>query len=249
MSVADIRTARASVILQDRAVVPLLGWMAPDGEALQVLTPPTSRLTLPLALALSGPDDRWVVADGDSFYDGLTGHHLVWDGECFRQDPRAPGHAPAFTERSEAASGGQLFLALETRTAPGEPFGTAVARFCQAVLGYPPTGWGRAEPAGLRWDQLRFTAELQERPGRAVVVCSAGMVTATSVAPLAEGFWQENSTIVIGFADPSTVPVPQMSGIVAKLPGVASASAQVRFGRHDLTFEPRWTGAPVPIQL
>ncbi|MEO3787020.1 DUF6177 family protein [Actinocorallia sp. B10E7] len=249
MSIADVLTAKASVLLQDRAVVPLLAWMAPEGRALQVVTPPTSRLTLPLSLALVGPDDRWVVADGDVFYDGLTGHHLRWDGECFSPDPRAQGHAPGFTVKSEAATGGQLFLTLEDRVSSGEPLAGVLAQVCQAVLGYPPTGWGRNEPAGLRWDRGHFTEELRSRPGRAVVVCSAGMVATTSVMPLPDGSHLEQSTIVIGFADPSTVPVPQMSGIVARLPGVTAASAQVRFGRPDLTVEPRWTGAPVPIQL
>ncbi|WP_106402376.1 DUF6177 family protein [Actinocorallia populi] len=249
MSVSDVLTAKASVLLQDRAVVPLLGWMAPEGRALQVVTPPTSRLTLPLSLALMGADDRWVVADGTVFYDGLTGHYLRWDGECFSPDPQAPGHAPGFTARSETAVGGQLFLTMESRVPQGEPLAGALAQVCQAVLGYPPTGWGRTEPAGMRWDRARFTEELGSRPGRAVVVCSAGMVASTSVMPLPDGSHLEQSTVVIGFADPSTVPVPQMSGIVAKLPGVTAASAQVRFGRPDLTVEPRWTGAPVPIQL
>lgn len=249
MSIADIITPRAAVFLQDRPVVPLLAWLTAEGRALQVLTPPTSRLTLPLSLALAGPDDRWVVVDGDVFYDGFTGHHLRWDGERFLLDPDAPGHAAAFTTKSGAASGGQLHLSLETRAAPGEPLGGALAQVCQAVLGYPPTGWGRAEPAGLRWDRGRFTEALGGRAGRAVVVCSAGMVAMTVVTPLADGSHQEHSTVVIGFADPSTVPVPQMSGIVGRLPGVTAAAAQVRFGRPDLTVEPRWIGAPVPIQL
>jgi len=249
VSICDVLTPKASVLLQDRAVVPLLGWMAPEGRALQVVTPPTSRLTLPLSLALAGPDDRWVVADGDGFYDGLTGHHLRWDGECFGADPQRPGHAPAFTAGSESASGGQLFLSLESRVPQGEQLAAALAQVCQSVLGYPPTGWGRTEPAGRRWDRARFTEALGGRGGRAVVVCSAGMVATTSVVPLQDGSHLEQSTIVIGFADPSTVPVPQMSGIVARLPGVTAASAQVRFGRPDLTVEPRWTGAPVPIQL
>ncbi|WP_277819702.1 DUF6177 family protein, partial [Streptomyces silvensis] len=64
----DILTESTAVLLADRPVLPLTAWLsdairatADSGRALHIVTPPETRLSLPLRDALTGPPNRWVV--------------------------------------------------------------------------------------------------------------------------------------------------------------------------------------------
>lgn len=249
MTIADVLTDRAAVILQDRPVVPLRDWMAVDGRALQVVTPTTSRLSIPLSLALGESGSRWVVSEDGLHYDGLTGVPLLWDGSHFAQDPTANAHAPAYLVQSKEPVGAQIVITMETRTDPGHLLGGAVEQLCRAVTGQELTSWGPAEPAGFRWDRARYTEALTGRTARAIVASNTALVASVAVQSHPDGTHTEVFTAVTGFKDPSTAPAAQVPSMLATVPGVMTAGAQVRFGRSDLTIEPRWLGAPVPIKL
>jgi hypothetical protein len=264
----DVLTDRVAVVLQERPVVPLTAWLADAartcagaGRGLQVVTPPSARLTTPLRFALDGPDTRWVVRDqgGGSCYDGLSGRLLRWDGAAFVPAPaEGPGGralAPAFAEPAPAA-GWQLVLDVRVRhtaTATAR-LGGALEALCVALTGEPPRGWGTAEPATEPWDPGRLTALARRRapdPTLLVVVGGADRqaVGTLRVTRAASGVG-EALTLVVGH--PARVPLdalPEAAEAVAGRAALVSMLAQLRPGRADTTWEPRLRGLPVPVGM
>lgn len=99
---ADRATGAALVVEQDRAVVPLSGWLADaavaarlSGRLLQVVTGADSRLTYPLELMLRQGGGRWVVRRGGAMRDGFTGADLAWTGDRFATAGEAVSAADA----------------------------------------------------------------------------------------------------------------------------------------------------------
>lgn len=263
----DVLTDRVAVVLQERPVVPLTAWLADAaracaeaGRGLQVVTPPSARLTTPLRFALDGPDTRWVVRDqGGTCYDGLSGRLLHWDGAAFVPAPAdRPGGralAPAFAEPAPAA-GWQLVLDVRVRhtaTATAR-LGGALEALCVALTGEPPRGWGTAEPATEPWDPGRLTALARRRapdPTLLVVVGGADRqaVGSLRVTRAASGV-DEALTLVVGH--PGRVrleALPEAAEAVAGRATLVSMLAQLRPGRADTTWEPRLRGLPVPVGM
>jgi Family of unknown function (DUF6177) len=264
----DVLTGRVAVVLQERPVVPLTAWLADAartcaaaGRGLQVVTPPSARLTTPLRFALDGPDTRWVVRDrgGGTCYDGLSGRRLHWDGAAFVPTPAGgpggPALAPEFADPAPAA-GWQLVLDLRVRhtaTATAR-LGGALEAVCQALTGEPPRGWGTAEPATEPWDPGRLTALARRRaPDPTLLVVVGGTdrpaVGTLRVARAASGV-DEAVTLVVGH--PDRVPLdtlPEAAEAAAGRAALISMLAQVRPGRADTTWEPRLRGLPVPVGM
>lgn len=282
----DTITAKAMVVLQDRPVVGFSPWLADalrvcgeSGRGLQIVSSVMSRLSLPLRLVLTGPNSRWVVRDGDAYYDGLTGGPLHWDGAAFAPVPQARDYAPAFTARSAEPAGAQLMLTFRVRHAQTELLGGAVGHLCQALTGRPPVGWGTAEPAANLWNLNEMTGLFQRRLPRATwLVVVGGGAPQPSGGPQAGdgaggappyearrtvlgtmlfsagqgGMVEEAVTLAIGYpaADPPPVAaLPTLIGAVAGEHRLASLFAQLSPGRADLTAEPRWAGPAAPIGM
>jgi hypothetical protein len=264
----DVLTGRVAVVLQERPVVPLTAWLADAartcaeaGRGLQVVTPPSARLTTPLRFALHGPDTRWVVHDrgGGTCYDGLSGRLLGWDGAAFVPTPAdGPGGralAPEFAEPGPPA-GWQLILDVRVRhpaTATAR-LGGALEALCLALTGQPPRGWGTAEPATEPWDLGRLTALARRRapdPTLLVVVGGAdGQAVGTLRVTRAASGVDEAVTLVLGH--PDQVPLdtlPKAAEAVADRAALVSMLAQLRPGRADTTWEPRLRGLPVPVGM
>ncbi|MCZ9343073.1 DUF6177 family protein, partial [Streptomyces sp. TRM76130] len=116
-----------------------------QGRAVQIVTPPDARLTLPARTALRGLPNRWVVRDpGHGFYDGLSGAVLHWKGGTFtpaRDDSGAVPLAPAFADASRGGDR-QLILSLRTRHAPDADLvlGRALEAAFRRLTGAPPAG-------------------------------------------------------------------------------------------------------------
>jgi hypothetical protein len=264
----DLLTERVAVVLQERPVVPLTAWLADavracadGGRGLQVVTPPSARLTTPLRFALDGPDTRWVVHDrgGSTCYDGLSGRLLHWDGAAFVPTPAdGPGGrvlAPEFAEPGQEA-GWQLVLDVRVRhpATTTARLGGALEALCTALTGQPPRGWGTAEPATEPWDAERLTAMARRRaPDPTLLVVVGGgerqAVGTLRVARTASGV-DEAVTLVVGH--PDQVPLdalPEAADAVAGRAVLASMLAQLRPGRVDTTWEPRLRGLPVPVGM
>ncbi len=262
---ADALTPKAMVVLQDRPVVPFTTWLAEglrlcseSQRGLQLVTPPESRITMPLRLVLTGPNSRWVIRADGGYYDGLTGVPLLWDGEAFVVDPMARAYAPGYTTPPTAPIGAQLTMTFRVRHTSATAVGGAAERLCRSLTGEPPGGWGTSEPATGVW----HTGDLSEMYGSRVsaaiwltVVGGGGTgrpAVGTMLLSEVDGVAEEAVTLVVGYADPQEVPVGSLPAIVGALAAefsLVSCFTQLSPGFMDLTTGPRWVGPAAPIGL
>ncbi len=174
----DVLTPTTAVAIQDRPLVPLTSWlsdalrMATESErALQIVTPPTARLTLPTRTALHGLPNRWVVQDPEhGYYDGLSGAVLHWKGGTFTPVRDENGKAsPAAVFTTATATGErQLLLNLRTRHEPDADLvlGRSLETVFRHLTGGPPAGWSTAEPVNLPWSPRELTDLARARAPR-----------------------------------------------------------------------------------
>jgi len=259
-AVLDVMTAQAMVVLQDRPVVALTPWLAAaleecagSGRALQIVTSPSSRLSMPLKLA--GPAAQWVVRDGDGYYEGLTGRPLRWDGGAFSPVPDARDYAPGYLTPPSGPLGAQLTLTYRARHTRHSVLGGQLERLFTMLTGRPPAGWGPAEPVAHPWQRSELTSHVRERGNaavRLVVVGAGGGRSALAVAEFSQGGTLEVTTLTVGHPPADPPPVAHLPALVESLVAehpVASLLAQLSPGRADATYEPRWTGAPAPLGM
>lgn len=219
----DIATAAAAVVVQDRDVVGLdpllldaLVSTVRAGVRLQLVTPASARLTLPLGRMLRDMGGQWVVRRPDGGYlDGMDGRVLSWDGSSFTE----PSGGPAIDERwatPPSAESGSLSVELSTlHPATRElQLGEAIETCCAVLADSGPYGWGVAEPVSQRWDRQDVTTLCRDRaPGASRLVVVGGCVDRPAVGTLAV--------------------TPTTSGIREQLWLQVGGGPQVEFGRLD----------------
>ncbi|RSN53979.1 DUF6177 family protein [Actinomadura sp. WAC 06369] len=247
MTTVDLLTERVGVVMQNRPVVSMSSWTAEavracsaEGKGLQVVTPAHSRLTLPLRLALHGPDCRWVVTGPDGgFFDGLSGAGLAWDGERF---------APTGTRRRGGGDGSFLVVNAVVRHTAYDTLmlGVAAQTLCES-LGGPPVGWGTSEPAANPWDVEALTELCRGRApgGTWLVFAGEEPVVGTMTVTRTDGGVQES--ITVGARDGADA-----RGAAERLAAgfsLVSVVAQRVPGRDDLTVGAAECGPPVPVGL
>jgi hypothetical protein len=259
-AVLDVLTAQAMVVLQDRPVVALTPWLAEaleectgSGRTLQIVTPPSARLSMPLKVA--GPAVQWVVHDGGGYYEGLTGRPLRWDGAVFGPVPDARDYAPGFVTPPSGPVGSQLTLTFRARHTRHSVLGGQVERLVTMLTGRPPAGWGETEPVVHGWQRSDLTAHVRGRggaPTRLIVVGAGGGRSALAALEFSQGGSAEVTTLTVGHppADPpAAAHLPALvETLVAEHP-VSSLLAQLNPGRADVTYEPRWMGSPAPVGM
>ena len=268
----DVVTDRAAVVLQERPVVPFTAWLADalrvssaNGRALQVVTPPGARITLPLRLALT-PPQRWVVREvtGDGFYDGLTGVRLAWDGAAFGPVPDERGAgtvAAAFTHRPDGL-GEQLIIDVRVRHSAADDtvVGGVVESLCETFAGGAPGGWGTAEPVTQLWNRGELTVLCRKRaPRPTTLLFGAGPATGvrrtvagTMIVSREPAGVAESVRFFAGYPPGDEPPVGDLDDLVDRLVRdftLVSLFAQRAAGRADLTAEPYWAGVPGPVGL
>ncbi|TYB43611.1 DUF6177 family protein [Actinomadura chibensis] len=249
--VIDVVSERVGVVMQNRPVVSLSSWMAEAirlcaeaGKGVQVVTPAHARLTLPLRLALTGPDCRWVVTNpGGGYYDGFSGATLAWDGAAFAPDG---GTADAFN--GAAPDGTQFLVNATVRHTAYDTLNVGVVAqvMCEELDGAPPAGWGTSEPAGTAWNVERLTRLCRDRAPLStwLVFVGEAAVGTMTVTRTTSGV-QEAVTLGVGRE-------PDVRSLVERLDAgfsLVSVLAQRIPGRPDLTAEPRWAGLPVPVGM
>ena len=178
---ADRATAEALVVEQNRAVVPLSGWVADaavaavrSGRLLQVLTLPDSAITYPLELMLADVGGQWVVRDRTGFRDGFTGAPLDWTGTRFAP---SDGSLPEVAAVDLRCGGLELQVTTLHPADDGLELGATAAAAIRALTGADPAGWGTAEPVTQPWSRRELTGVCRERapdPTALVVVGGAG---------------------------------------------------------------------------
>ncbi|MEU9468492.1 DUF6177 family protein [Streptomyces avermitilis] len=259
----DVLTTSTAVVIQDRPLVPLTSWLADALRAataadrsLQIVTPPTSRLTLPTRTALRGLPNRWVVQDpeGGGYYDGLSGARLHWQGGTFAPVGDASVAQP-FTTVSDAGER-QLIVSLRTRHPATDRLvlGHALETVWQHLTGAPPAGWSTAEPVNLPWSTRQLTDLARGRAPRPTWLTVVGRpnrpaLAAFHVSRTSAGV-EEDITLTVGYGsgeDPPLETLEHLAQVLAAEHGLATMLVSLRPGRRDLTVPPRFQAPPIPV--
>lgn len=267
----DVLTDKAVVVIQDRPVVALSAWLADTFRAaanaelaLQIVTPPGTRLSPTVRAALPGWPSRWVVQDEeDGYYDGLTGVVLHWTDGLFMPVPgegatvEDPRTRVADAYRRELPDTGEGQLAISFRCVhPADDrlvLGGGLEAVWREITGEPPSGWGTEEPANLPWNPRQLTDVAFERapePTWLVVVGTPeqpGLAT-VRVSRTKAGV-EEDVTLAFGYGPGQTPPTRAIRTAAEKLAtryDLQSMLVQVRRARQDLLVPPCFEGPGVP---
>ncbi|WP_432138704.1 MULTISPECIES: DUF6177 family protein [unclassified Streptomyces] len=262
----DVLTESTAVVVSDRPLLPLTTWLsgllrdaAGSDRALHLVTPPQTRLTLPLRAALGRVPNRWVVQDPNGgYYDGSSGVRLSWRGGTFV--PEAGVVADAFAAGTGAGptSERQLNVSFRTVHAPDARLvlGRALEAAWRHLTGAPPTGWGTAEPVNLPWSTGQLTDLARDRAPAATHLVAVGSpdrpaVATQRIARTTAGVAEEVS-LTIGYGRPDDVPLDALEPLAASLVaehGLTTMLATVRAARADLTVPAHLEVPPVPVSL
>lgn len=263
-------TDNSAVVLCDQPLVPLSNWFlgilhacAKTGRRLYLVTPPTSRLTLPTVSVLLAATGRWVVHDHASaqYYDGLWGPTVAWRDGVFEPTEVAEEEQVSVSERFRAAApptGRQLRLCFEVQHAASRwtTLGGAVEALCRAFGGAPPAGWGPAEPVTRLWRASELTAFAREQAPTSCAVILVGGGDRPCVGTLevtrTPGGVSETAELVFGYPRSEQAPVERLRPTIDTLACAHNLSwlyAETRLARADLTRPAHAEGLPIPVGL
>ncbi|MBT2492707.1 hypothetical protein J7E96_30195 [Streptomyces sp. ISL-96] len=269
----DVLTPQAAVILQDRPVVAATTWLTdllqnciPSGREVQIVTPPGTRLTLPVRTLLTKVPARWIVRDPDcGYYDGLTGAVLHWHEGRFTHAVTLDGRTPiADAFHSGAGAGGQdeqqLHLSIRTTHPAVEDLllGGALEAAWQTLTGAPPAGWSTAEPVNQPWSPRQLTELARNRAKKAAPTWLVAVGTPDSSAiatcrivhtPVGV---EEHITLAVGHTSDRPPPLdnlPVLAETLATRHNLTSMLTHLRPARADLTTPPHHEPPPVPLSF
>jgi hypothetical protein len=263
---ADVITDQGALVIQDRPVVAATTWLTNlmqsavgSERELQIVTPPESRLTLPLRTLLANLPARWVVRDPDGgYYDGLTGAVLHWHESRFAPAGAHPAISAAFDVPADAQGERQLHLSLRTTHRADEHLllGGALEAAWQALTGGPPLGWSTAEPVNLPWSPRQLTELARARAEKslptwlvAVGAPDRPAIATCRIVRTPAGV-EEHITLAAGYPSAQAPPLhalPELAETLAAHHGLASMLTQLRPARADLTTPPHREAPPVPV--
>ncbi|MFD8223957.1 DUF6177 family protein [Streptomyces massasporeus] len=262
----DVLTATTAVVIQDRPLIAMTSWLsdalrsaATAERALQIVTPPTARLTLPLRNALRGLPNRWVVQDPErGYYDGLSGAVLHWKDGTFtpvHDEQGATRVAEAFAATSDSGDR-QLILTLRTRHPADENLvlGRAVETAFRHLTGAPPAGWSTAEPVNLPWSSRQLTDLARARAPRPTWLVAVGHPDRPALAILrvlrTPAGVEEDITLALGYGSDESPPLDAVEELATALDaghGLVTLLTSLRAARRDLTVPPSLEAPPVPV--
>ncbi|KAB1140604.1 hypothetical protein F7R91_35590 [Streptomyces luteolifulvus] len=262
----DVLTNRAAVVIQDRPLVAMTSWLADAlrtataaDRALQIVTPPTARLTLPTRTALHGLPNRWVVQDPrQGYYDGLSGAVLHWKNGTFtpvRDESGTASLTQAFARDGDTGER-QLVLALRTRHDADEDLvlGRALEAVFRHLTGAPPAGWSTAEPVNLPWSTRELTDLARARAPRPTWLIAVGHPGRPALATVrvlrTPAGVEEDITVAFGYGPDEEPPLGAIEGLARALAvehGLVTMLTSLRAARRDLTVPPHLEAPPVPV--
>ncbi|GAA2661463.1 DUF6177 family protein [Streptomyces vastus] len=264
----DVLTAKTAVVIQDRPLVAMTSWLsdalrtATEGDlALQIVTPPTTRLTLPTRTALHGHPNRWVIQDPDNgYYDGLSGAQLHWQDGTFtpiRDENGASSVAKAFRATADTGER-QLVLSLRTRHPADEDLtlGHALETAWQHLTDTPPAGWSTAEPVNLPWNTRQLTDLARSRAPQPTWLIAIGHPERPAIATLritrTSAGVEEDITLALGYGKDETPPLDTIETLAEALTarhGLTTMLASLRAARRDLSIPPHFETPPIPVSF
>jgi hypothetical protein len=264
----DLRTRTTAVVLCDRTVVPLSEWLsevliacAATGLALQLVTPPSSRLTMPLVEVLRDAGYTWVVRDRGEYYDGMNGVPVSWQDDAFHPltDPSGPSVSRGFAGPPRP-DGRQLRLRFEVAHTVGRwtTIGGAFETACRALTGAPPSGWGLTEPVDQVWRTVDITTFARDQvPNHSWLIAVGAGTAGESMIGTIEVVRTEMGvleTVELSIGYPASVDLPlaalrDLVDSLAKSQVLTFLYAETRLARHDLTRPAYAQGWPRPVGL
>ncbi|GGW82828.1 DUF6177 family protein [Streptomyces lomondensis] len=262
----DVLTATTAVVIQDRPLIAMTSWLSDAlraatsaDRALQIVTPPTARLTLPTRTALRGLPNRWVVQDPEhGYYDGLSGAVLHWRNGTFTPVPGEQGAtrvAEAFTPTPDTGDR-QLILTLRTRHPADENLvlGRALETAFRHLTGAPPAGWSTAEPVNLPWSTRQLTDLARARAPRPTWLIALGQPDRPSLATMrvlrTPAGVEEDITLALGYGCDEAPPLDAAEELATALDdrhGLVTLLTALRTARRDLTVPPSFEAPPIPV--
>ncbi|NGO07567.1 hypothetical protein G5C60_07855, partial [Streptomyces sp. HC44] len=263
----DVLTESTAVVLTDRPVVALTSWLsdvlratAESGRALQIVTPPDVRLSLPTRTSVTRVPNRWVVQDPEcGYFDGLSGAVLRWQDGTFApaltRDGK-PAMAKAFTRSEPKPGGRRLIVAFRTLRPADEHLvlGRALETAWHVLTGAVPAGWGTAEPVNLPWSTRRLTDLARERAPEPTQLIAIGHPDHPTMATLrvtrTQNAVEEDITLTLGYGEDETPPLHAVEKLAEALVaehGLATMLTSLHNANHDLTTSPRLEAPPIPV--
>ncbi|MFJ4555929.1 DUF6177 family protein [Streptomyces massasporeus] len=262
----DVLTDTTAVVIQDRPLIAMTSWLShalrtatTADRALQIVTPPTARLTLPTRTALRGVPNRWVVQDPEhGYYDGLSGAVLHWKNGAFtpvHDEQGATKVAGAFAPIPDTGDR-QLILTLRTRHAADEKLvlGQALENVFRHLTGAPPAGWSTAEPVNLPWSTRELTDLARARAPRPTWLVAVGSPDRPALATVhvlrTPAGVEEDITLALGYGSDEAPPLGAIEELATALDtehGLVSLLTTIRAARRDLTVPPAMEAPPVPV--
>ncbi|MFI5771348.1 DUF6177 family protein [Streptomyces sp. NPDC051658] len=265
----DLLTEKAAVVIQGRPVIAATTWLtdvvrnaARTGRELQLVTPPSTRLTFPARTLLDGLPSRWVVSDPEcGYYDGLSGSVLRWhDGRFAHAAGDGPQVADAFRPRPGTEGERQLLLSIRTVHPADEHLvlGGALEQAWHTLTGAPPAGWSTAEPVNVPWSprqltDLARTRAQQSLPTWAVAIGTPDHPAIATVRTARTHLGvEEHITLAVGYRADKNAPVaamPELAESLAARHNLATMIGQLRTARADLTTPAHHEPPPVPLSF
>lgn len=262
----DVLTDTTAVVIQDRPLIAMTSWLSDalrtttaTDRALQIVTPPTARLTLPTRTALRGLPNRWVVQDPEhGYYDGLSGAVLHWKKGTFtpaQDEQGATVVAEAFAPAPDVGDR-QLILTLRTRHPADEHLvlGHALEAALRHLTGAPPAGWSTAEPVNLPWSTGKLTDLARARAPRPTWLVAVGHPDRPALATVrvlrTPAGVEEDITLALGYGGDETPPLHAVEELATALDaehGLVTLLTSLRPARRDLTVPPRLEAPLVPV--
>ncbi|MFJ8049954.1 DUF6177 family protein [Streptomyces luteogriseus] len=262
----DVLTDTTAVVIQDRPLIAMTSWLSDalrtataTDRALQIVTPPTARLTLPTRTALRGLPNRWVVQDPEhGYYDGLSGAVLHWKNGIFTPVHDEQGTtrvAEAFTPTPDTGDR-QLILTLRTRHPADENLvlGRALETAFQHLTGAPPAGWSTAEPVNLPWFTRQLTDLARARAPRPTWLVAVGHPDRPALATVrvfrTPAGVEEDITLAIGYGGDEAPPLDTVEDLAAELAaqhGLVTLLTSLRAARRDLTVPSHLELPSIPV--
>ncbi|MFI9806666.1 DUF6177 family protein [Streptomyces sp. NPDC052301] len=264
----DVLTETTAVVIQDKPVVALTGWLSDafhtasgTGRSVQIVTPPTARLTLPARTALHGLPNRWVVQDPEhGYYDGLSGAVLHWHSGSFTPVRDRQGTTSVATPFTSAADSGdrQFLVALRTRhrAAEGLVLGRALETTWRHLTGTPPAGWSTAEPVNLPWSTREITDLARARAPRPTLLVAVGRPERPALATVrvlrTPAGVEEDVTLALGYGRDEEPPLAAIEALASALDaehGLVTLLTSLRAARRDLAVPPHIEAPPAPVAV
>lgn len=205
---------RAGVVALTVGMSDFLHRVAVAGDRPVVVSGDHSRMTQPLAEALSAVRGAWVVRTADDgCYDARTGVRLEHPHDALALPVgalAAAGPHPAFV-RAAVVSRVQLVATVSTRHRVSRPvrLGGVIEAASESFAGATPTAWGPTEPLVAAWDRDDISERARRRMPldsrwAAVTAAEHAVIGTVHVARTSEGL-EETTRVwadVAGPADP-----------------------------------------------